>query len=101
MERFEYKVKVINFPSDVEGYEDGIIEVMRDSNGTDRSLRFMCHNGCCKIYIPLGDDNNEGGSSSPRELHWIEKDKVLTITPSIEIKGGCRAHYYIQNNKVV
>lgn len=97
---FEYKIKVIDYPSKSEDYEDGIIKVMRDVNGVDRSLIFTCHNSCrCKIYIPLGDDNNEGGSGT-RQLIWNEKDKILSIEPSILITGGCRAHYYIRKNKV-
>jgi hypothetical protein len=97
----EYTIKVISYPSPVDGYEDGIIEVMRDSDGIDRSIRFLGPCGKCKIYLPLGEDNNEGGSSSPRELHWIEKDKILSITPSILVKGGCNEHFHITRNKVV
>lgn len=100
MEQIQYTVRIVDYPTHIDGHEDGVIEVLRDSDGVDRALRFLCHNSCkCKIYIPLGNDNNEGGSGV-RELHWIERDKVLSITPSILIKGGCHAHYYITNNKV-
>lgn len=96
----EYTVKIIGWPSALDGYEDGIIEVMRDSDGVDKSIRFMCPCGKVKIYIPLGEDNNEGGSGT-REIHWIEKDKVLSITPSIQIKRDCNEHFFITANKVV
>jgi len=100
MKTTEYTVRVIGWPSMLEGYEPGIIEVMRDSDGTDKSLRFLCPCGRVKIYIPLGDDNNEGGSGK-RELHWIEKNKILSITPSILVKGDCNEHFHITRNTVV
>jgi len=100
----EYKVKIISYPTFEDGYIDGIIEVLRDENGVDRALRFLCHhdheNGKCKIYIPLGEENNEGGSGE-RKITWVVKDEVLTISPSIQIKGGCNCHYHITENKVV
>ncbi len=100
MRRDIYSIKVIDFPSENEGYEDGVIEVMRDETRMDRSLRFLCPCGQSKIYIPLGDDNNEGGGPGPRQMFWIEKDKVLSITPSIQVMGGCNEHFHIYNNKV-
>lgn len=97
----EYTVKVITYPSQLEGYEVGVIEVMRDSDGVDQSLRFLSPSeNKSKIYIPLGTYNNEPGTGE-RKLIWVEKDKVLSITPSIQVLGGGREHFHIVNNKVV
>ena len=99
MKVMEYLVKIGHFPTKDDGYENGVIEVLRDVNGVDVSLRFLCPCGQTKIYIPLGDDSNEPGNDL-REIVWIEKDKVISISPSIEVRGGCKEHFYIVNNKV-
>jgi len=96
----EYTVKILNFPIKSDGYESGIIEVFRDKDGTDLALRFLCPCGQSKIYIPLGADNNEGGGTTERQIFWPDKDKVISVTPSIQVRGGCNEHFYIVNNKV-
>ena len=91
----EYTVKIVDFPTKSE-YQVGIIEVFRDKDGTDLALRFISPKGQ-KVYIPLGADNHEPGNT-PRELHWVVKDEILSITPSIGI--GSLEHFYITNNKI-
>ena len=92
----EYSVKIIDFPSKTD-YEIGVIQVFRDIDGTDLAFRFISPKGE-KVYIPLGADNHEPGSN-PRQLHWINKDEILSITPSIQI--GSSEHFYITENKIV
>lgn len=91
----EYTVKIIDFPTKSE-YQVGVIEVFRDKDGTDLAVRFISPKGQ-KVYIPFGADNNEPGNT-PRQLHWIVKDEILSITPSIGI--GSSEHFYITNNKI-
>lgn len=100
MKTQEYQIKILDYPTKSDGYQVGIIEVFRDHDGTDLALRFLCPCGESKIYIPLGADNNEPGGSSPRQMFWIEKDKVMSIHPSIKVRGGCNEHFHIFNNKV-
>jgi hypothetical protein len=65
-----------------------------------QGIRFLCPCGCkLPIWIPLGEMNNEGGSG-PRELIWHD-EKTISISPSIQVKGGCNYHFFIQKNKVI
>lgn len=97
-----YKVSILKFgefPSIEEQERDTII--VGRSDGIDVCVRFFCR--CDKatpLYIPFGEMNNEGGSQE-RKLIWLEQDKVLSLTPSIQVKGGCSCHYYITNNQAV
>lgn len=79
------------------------VEVLRVAreNGIDKGVSFICPCGEHQIYIPLGEDNNEGGSEEERQLIWTLPDKILSITPSIKVNGGCNLHFYITLNKFV
>ena len=90
----EYQIKIIDFPTKID-YESGIIHVFRHKNGTDLAIRFISPNGR-NIYIPFGIDNAEPGTE-PRLLHWIKKDEILSITPSIQV---AEEHFYITENKI-
>lgn len=99
MKTKEYKVKVIPFGS-LKDVDEGIIYISEEDE-TSISANFICPCGCgLQTYLPFGESNNEGGDG-PRTLTWHEKDILLSISPSIQVRGGCNSHYHIKFNQVL
>lgn len=58
----------------------------------------LCPCGCGhQVVIRLGDENKKDA------IEWSLSDNngIISISPSIEIQGNCRSHYYIRENKFI
>ena len=57
---------------------------------------FLCPCGCgLNVSIPTKHPEDDRGWSYERH-----EDGTLTLSPSIEQRGGCKSHYYIRRNRV-
>lgn len=100
MKTTEYKIQVIPFGT-LKDQQEGTIYVSQEE-GIDKCVNFICPCGCgLQTYFPFGESNHEGGSGEPRSMQWHVKGEILSISPSIEVVGGCKSHYHIKYNKVV
>jgi len=89
----EFKILVFQYGKlpDISDMMEDVIYVARE-DGIDNGIKFLCPCGCgFPIWLPLGKDNNEGGSAEPRTMKWIIQDAVLCIYPSIcdEVAKEC------------
>jgi len=96
-------VEIVNYGSmpDNDLLHPKVIYVAREE-GIDKGVKFLCPCGCkIPIWLPLGDDNHEGGSGDKRSITWMLQDKLISISPSIQVLGGCNSHFHIQLNEVI
>lgn len=73
----------------------GVIYMIGDTS-MPWAVSFMCPCGCEEIIslslIP---------TDRPRWQARIQKDGLITLSPSIWRTKGCRSHFFIQNGRVV
>lgn len=100
MKTTEYRVETVPFGCVPKDLEASVIYIAIE-NYVEYSASFLCPCGCgLNTYLPFEKNNNEGGSEA-RLLFWDQPFSVLSITPSIQVRGGCNSHYHITKNKVI
>lgn len=87
--------KITNLQSgDISKLKEGEIQIVKgDTN--PKWIKFICPCGCrFEIVLPL---------MKSRYPHWtiIEEAESVSIHPSIDIKDGCKSHFWIKKNQVI
>lgn len=77
-----------------EGIEPGMMYVSKKYSTTS----YICPCGCGSLVsIPF-----KPGPYQSQSFFWgyQENDTLVSLEPSVKMTSGCRAHYFIQQNKV-
>ncbi len=99
MRLLELKLKIVDrsLPELVE-MEDGILYLSTQYQATSHK----CPCGCgIEVYLPLADKPVTGTDDEGNFWYGYVNEGLVTLNPSIEIRGGCRSHYNIEKNKIV
>jgi len=100
----EYKKEVHykfgEVPNDMRVQSDTFV-VMSDENGVC-AVDFQCPCGCgSECYTPVTDATK---GQPKTERHWLFSRGPtgrVTLSPSIRYTGGCKAHFNIEDGKVI
>lgn len=92
-----YVEKRVEFGKVDEQLEPGVMLVMVTGDVVE-AVDFLCPRGCgSECYTPIV------GPERPRDGNrpiW-DYEPGPTLKPSIRFTGGCKAHFYITNGKVI
>lgn len=87
--RLEYRA---DFMPHHDAFVPGVIYVSRKYG----IANFLCPCGCgSQVPTPIGN------AADPHKWGMADEGGRVTFTPSIEMRHGCRSHYFIQGGKVV
>lgn len=89
----QYTLKNVDYMPDHKDMEPGVLYLSRNWS----CVKFLCPCGCgIEVYLPADSVGNH-----PHLWSYTEQGGIITIAPSVQQRGHCGSHYFIQSNKVV